>query len=1525
MEVLLGGSVVASTATDEFGRYEIEPLAAGDYVLCAERTAYNSEVTDLQMYSLEPILLSMELDPLGAATLPDLVLTSQDITYTVLQSGAVEVTAMVENAGLAASDVAVRFLAEHVSEGYGEPVSMGTDQLIASLGQGQAEAATVTWTPLSGYDRYHVIVDPENQITESVEINNAAYRNLGEVGRVPPEILSVTAQWDGIESDLVIGQFMSGVLGQDNTFTAEVVDPDGDISHVEFQFGDQTPLTDSYATGGWTVELDVGEFPGDNILLEVIAYDEAGLASDPFVVTVDMREMPVWMNTYLKLSDTPLDWPVGFSVEGGYFHETFSFDAGTSAGDVFDYIVSLDDVIVLIGSTTSEMKGNVEVDIGIPLSPALPPTIRGVFRIEEKLMDQTLDAEEVTLVLELDPDWNLTGISTSWGRDFPLASWEIETTIPIPAFPAIHVLLAIGADFSAGLDLTLACTNNFESFSASFTPSVEAAIHGTVGLTDPFKFARIEGVISPTLVLDYTLTYVDPDEVHHTTSGVFRVDWTVRGCILWGLCHDFASGTMGPWDIWDEEFGEGMEIPLAEPSVPDLLAYPSLRAGPAGELGMVWIADADPDPLHVDPEVQFTYEDTLGEWSAPIPVTGGGTTDGWFQTSPVIAWGPGGEAVSVWVQNSFTESQALSRSPTFSEALDHQDLWWSRWDGVSWSAPASLHADTPGGEKADGVPSLDISPVGDQGLCVWARSVGDSALLDGISEVFYSIYSGDAWGTAERLTDNTQDDVGPDVSFGSDGKALGVWLREVENLHGHNQVLSSLWDGVTWSEPDFLGGNGEVNHDPTVTHLPNGDGVASWVARQIDPEDSTAVYTVYAARWDQTSGVWNDPETVHSDSLFMESTIVRSDARNIACITWRGHDGYDGDLFASMKDMDDPQSTWTLPHQLTDDDYTDWMVAGDVDDQNNLRFVDLKTDLADVTGNPNRGEFFDGMSLVSRGIGADLTFGDDLNFGFHPISADLKVSAMAVSDTLPSEGQTVTVTALVENIGDVLSSGTTVSFWSAHPDSGGAQIGSAVALAEVYPDSSAEVQTDWVAGTGTHELWAWVDPDGLVDEQTESNNRGSVSVDIFPDLVATEVYAVSDNPEPGDWVTVFGVVENVGGTAATDVLVRFLAGGDTLAAAQIPMLLPAKAETLTSIWQAAEGANELLISVDSDSLIPEWIDDNNQMSGLLKVLPDLMLSAETLDVSEHSDTHLVVTATLSNTGGVVADSVTVRFYDGDPLAGGTLKADTMVVSLDAFSEVELERQIAFDAGVLRLYVVADGDGEIEERDENNNRSYGRFVFTEVPDLSITPEDIHVVDYSGPGLPFWIEAHVTNLGGADVTAVRVHFYDGHPDTAGVYLGGRIIPTVPQDSTRVALFEWAVADLEHVLYVHVDGDSLIEELDEANNLAGVSLEQAVHVPEDPVSYLTALHPSVPNPFGASTELHYSLSHPCEVSLKVFDVAGRLVAVLEDGWREAGHHHRKWDGRNLSGHEVASGVYFSRLQAEGTTLESKIVVVR
>ena len=82
-------------------------------------------------------------------------------------------------------------------------------------------------------------------------------------------------------------------------------------------------------------------------------------------------------------------------------------------------------------------------------------------------------------------------------------------------------------------------------------------------------------------------------------------------------------------------------------------------------------------------------------------------------------------------------------------------------------------------------------------------------------------------------------------------------------------------------------------------------------------------------------------------------------------------------------------------------------------------------------------------------------------------------------------------------------------------------------------------------------------------------------------------------------------------------------------------------------------------------------------------------------------------------------------------------------------------------------------------------------------------------------------------------------------------------------------------------------------------------------------TALLPNYPNPFNPETWIPFELKQGSQVEVRIYDVSGRVIRHLDLGYRESGYYTNRaeaiyWDGRDETGEQAASGVYFYELRA-------------
>jgi hypothetical protein len=121
---------------------------------------------------------------------------------------------------------------------------------------------------------------------------------------------------------------------------------------------------------------------------------------------------------------------------------------------------------------------------------------------------------------------------------------------------------------------------------------------------------------------------------------------------------------------------------------------------------------------------------------------------------------------------------------------------------------------------------------------------------------------------------------------------------------------------------------------------------------------------------------------------------------------------------------------------------------------------------------------------------------------------------------------------------------------------------------------------------------------------------------------------------------------------------------------------------------------------------------------------------------------------------------------------------------------------------------------------------------------------------------------------------------------------------------------------------DGDLDITGIDEIDDLIFIfENQQPVSVGGgDDVPLIFALAQNYPNPFNGISNFEFQIPRASMVTLNVYDLLGREVAVVVNEFLAPGTHRRQWDAGDLP-----SGVYYYRLNQGGSQVSRKLVLLR
>ncbi|MCX5800005.1 MAG: T9SS type A sorting domain-containing protein [Candidatus Eisenbacteria bacterium] len=292
-------------------------------------------------------------------------------------------------------------------------------------------------------------------------------------------------------------------------------------------------------------------------------------------------------------------------------------------------------------------------------------------------------------------------------------------------------------------------------------------------------------------------------------------------------------------------------------------------------------------------------------------------------------------------------------------------------------------------------------------------------------------------------------------------------------------------------------------------------------------------------------------------------------------------------------------------------------------------------------------------------------------------------------------------------------------------------------------------------------------------------------------------------------------------------------------------------------------------------------------------------------------------------------------------------------------EVDTEQQIGWIAGdnatvdSVSIYYSTDGGASFPYTIATREANDSTFTWT-VPD---TPSDscvVKVVAYDSSlnetedvSDALFTIAPPPDTTSPSITVVRPNggevFYSDSPDTirwiasdnigvdsVSIYYSinaGATFPyTVATGEANDSVYAWTVPDTPSdscvVKIVAYDG-SLNTAEDISDAIFTISSPMGVNPIAEVAKF--GLLENHPNPFNPVTRIEFGLDEQARVSLRIYDISGKVVRTLVQESMSAGRHNATWNGEDESGMAVASGIYVCRLEAGSKTALRKMVLLR
>lgn len=295
----------------------------------------------------------------------------------------------------------------------------------------------------------------------------------------------------------------------------------------------------------------------------------------------------------------------------------------------------------------------------------------------------------------------------------------------------------------------------------------------------------------------------------------------------------------------------------------------------------------------------------------------------------------------------------------------------------------------------------------------------------------------------------------------------------------------------------------------------------------------------------------------------------------------------------------------------------------------------------------------------------------------------------------------------------------------------------------------------------------------------------------------------------------------------------------------------------------------------------------------------------------------------------------VFLTDGKPTWGETF-VPTIVENVSEANEHDV-RIFSFGVGedvskALLSQISVQNGGYVTYIDENDNISNkveNHFIRISKPvltDLEIRIQGLKTTDTYPRPIPdlFWGN-QVMQLGLYHESGTfPVYLIGSVRDRQMSYTDQKDFPTEPGGHQFVPRL-WAKQKIDYLLEqidIYGEKDELVNQIIELSlrfqiltpytayyadpDESSTDIEKEPSLPVD-----FQLYQNVPNPFNPSTTIRYRLPSAGQVTIRIYDITGRLVRILIESMQTAGVHSVVWDGINHQGSKVAAGVYLYQIE--------------
>jgi hypothetical protein len=192
----------------------------------------------------------------------------------------------------------------------------------------------------------------------------------------------------------------------------------------------------------------------------------------------------------------------------------------------------------------------------------------------------------------------------------------------------------------------------------------------------------------------------------------------------------------------------------------------------------------------------------------------------------------------------------------------------------------------------------------------------------------------------------------------------------------------------------------------------------------------------------------------------------------------------------------------------------------------------------------------------------------------------------------------------------------------------------------------------------------------------------------------------------------------------------------------------------------------------------------------------------------------------------------------------------------------------------------------------------------------------------PGFGTSVQNVLTNSGNSGVVSLLKYVTEIRTATETTDIWGYNNQTVAGDNWIPA---WPLSEAADMKYSNKVLQTAATDGKPVGDYSWFGTISAVKETSSQVPSTFSLSNAYPNPFNPTTNIKFSIAKNENVKLMVFNVLGQKIKTLVNGEMKAGSYNATWNGKDESGVNVASGIYFYKLESQSFNSTKKMILMK